>query len=185
MSTHTPATGRRWQAALILSVFLIAVVAAAAGGWWYARESPPHQGPIVLISVDQLSPDSLIAYGSTRSANPDIDALAADAVVFDHAYAHGLQVLPAHASMLTGQLPYQHGVRDDGGFVLKPDARTLAEMLKSRGFNTGAAVSSFLLRRDTGVAQGFTFFDADIPAEQHRRPVIERSGDATIEAAER
>lgn len=185
MPNHPPARGRRWQATLIISLFLLAVVAAAAGGWWYARESPPHQGPILLIAVDQLSTDALGSYGAARSDNPDVDALAADSVVFEQAYAHGLQVLPSNASLLTGQLPYQHGVRDDGGFVLKPEARTLAELMKSRGFNTGAAVSSFLLRRDTGLAQGFTFFDAEIPDGPRHQPVIDRSGEGTIEAAER
>jgi len=76
-------------------------------------------------------------------------------------------------------------VRDDGGFALKPEVRTLAEVLKNRGFNTGAAVSSFLLRRETGMAQGFNFFDGEIPTEERREPAIERSGDATIDAAER
>jgi tetratricopeptide (TPR) repeat protein len=185
MSNQLPAAGRSWQAVLILSVFLIAVVAAAAGGWWYARESPPHQGPIVLISVDRLPPRELGVYGASRSNTPAIDALAADAVVFDQAYTHSLQVLPAHASLFTGQLPFQHGVRDDGGFILKEDARTLAEMLKNRGFNTGGTVSSFLLRRDTGIAQGFTFFDADIPEGPRHAPVIERSGEQTIDAAEK
>src|SRR5687767_14686520 len=106
MSKHPSAPGRRWQAVLILSAFLIAVIAAAAGGWWYAREAPPHQGPIVLISVDRLPPEDLGAYGAARSDSPAIDALAADAVVFDQAYSHTLQVLPAHASLLTGQLPF-------------------------------------------------------------------------------
>jgi tetratricopeptide (TPR) repeat protein len=185
MPTHPPATGRRWQVTLIITIFFLAVVAAAAGGWWYARESPPHQGPLLLIAVDELSPESLGAYGAVHSDNPAIDALAAQSVVFDQAYAHALQMLPSYASLLTGQLPFQHGVRDDGGFVLKPEVRTLAEVLKNRGFNTGAAVSSFLLRRETGLAQGFTFFDADIPDRVHRAPAITRSGDATIDAAER
>ena len=45
---------RSWQVTLILTLFFIAVAGAAGIGWWYARESPPHQGPIVLISVDGL-----------------------------------------------------------------------------------------------------------------------------------
>src|SRR5690242_20087396 len=116
MRTHPAAIRRRWQVAFIVSIFFVAVVAAAAAGWWYAREAPPHQGPILLISVDQLSPDALSAYGAAKSNTSDLDTLTTDAVVFDQAYAHGVQVLPAHASMLTGQLPFQHGVRDDGGF---------------------------------------------------------------------
>ena len=46
------ASGRRWQAVLIVVLFLAAVVAAAFTGWRYARESPPHQGPIIIISAD-------------------------------------------------------------------------------------------------------------------------------------
>src|SRR5918993_390193 len=153
MSKHPSTPGRRWQAALILSAFLIAVIAAAAGGWWYAREAPPHQGPIVLISVDGLRAGRLAAYGAPQGDTPAIDALAADAVVFERAYTHSPLTLPANASLLAGQLPFEHGVRDEAGFALKDDTRSLAELLRNRGFETGAAGSSFLLRPESGVAQ--------------------------------
>jgi tetratricopeptide (TPR) repeat protein len=186
MSRHSPAPIRRWQAALILTVFGMAVTAAAAGGWWYARESTPVQGPIVLISVDGLEPEELRAYGAATSAAPAIDAVSTDAVVFERAYAHSPLSLPAHASILAGQLPFEHGVRDDAGFALGEDARSIAELLRSRGFETGAAVSSFLLRPESGVAQGFTFFDAELSAEPGQNsPVVVRDGERTTEAAER
>ena len=118
---------RRWQATLIVTLVFTAAVGAAAVGWWYARESPPHQGPIVLLAVDGLSSGALTSYGARTSAAPAIDALAAESVVFDHAYVHSLQMLPAFASLLTGQLPFDHGVRDEAGFALKTDTRTLAE----------------------------------------------------------
>src|SRR5688572_9039125 len=168
MPNTTPARVRRWQATVILTLFFFAVAGAAAIGWWYARESPPHQGPIVLISVDRMAkpapadavPAGARASAATPSPQPAglaIDALAADSVVFERAYTHSPQTLPAHASLLSGQLPPDHGVRDDAGFTLRDDVRTLAEHLRSRGFNTGAAVSSFLLRPETGIAQGFAF----------------------------
>jgi hypothetical protein len=166
-------------------VFFLAFAGAAAIGWWYARESPAHQGPIVLISVDGLPAAELPAYGAQRTDTPAIDALAADAVVFDRAYAHSPQVLPAHASILSGQLPLQHGVRDDAGFALAGDVQTLAELLRSRGFETGAAVSSFLLRPDTGVAQGFRFYDAELPdIAADAVPALARDGSRTLDAAE-
>ncbi len=186
MSRHSPAPLRRWQVALILTVFGMAVTAAAAGGWWYARESTPAQGPIVLISVDGLQPDELEVYGGSSSRSPAIDAVSADAVVFERAYAHSPLTLPAHASILAGQLPFEHGVRDEAGFALSDDARSLAELLRNRGFETGAAVSSFLLRPESGVAQGFSFFDAELSPEPGQdSPVVERSGERTTEAAER
>ena len=186
MPRHSSAPLRRWQAALILAVFGMAVTAAAAGGWWYARESTPVQGPIVLISVDGLEPDELRAYGAVSSVAPAIDAVSGDAVVFERAYAHSPLSLPAHASILAGQLPFEHGVRDDAGFALSEDARSIAELLQNRGFETGAAVSSFLLRPESGVAQGFTFFDAELSAEPGQEsPVLHRDGERTTEVAER
>jgi tetratricopeptide (TPR) repeat protein/peptidoglycan hydrolase-like protein with peptidoglycan-binding domain len=169
MSKPRPAKIRSWQVTLILTLFFIAVAGAAGIGWWYARESPAHQGPIVLISVDGLAAERIpgkLEAADARTAAADatnqdagaIAALAADAVVFERAYTHSAQMLPAHASMLSGQLPFEHGVRDDAGFVLDDNVRTLAELLRNRGFGTGAAVSSFLLRRDTGVGRGFSFY---------------------------
>lgn len=182
----TAAAARRWQVTIIFTVFGVAVAAAAVAGWWYARESTPHQGPIVLISVDGLHPATLQAYGGSGAATPGIDALARDAVVFERAYAHSPLMLPAHASMLAGQLPFEHGVRDEAGFALGDEAQSMAELLRNRGFETGAAVSSFLLRPESGVAQGFSFFDAELPAGSGEEgPVVERDGAQTAEAAAR
>jgi arylsulfatase A-like enzyme/Flp pilus assembly protein TadD len=178
---------RRWRAALILAISAVAIAAAAFGGWWYARESPPHQGPIVLISIDTLRADRLPAYGYTRVQTPALDALAADGVVFERAYSHSPQTLPAHASLLTGRLPFEHGVRDNVGYALAEDEETLPELLRNRGFSTGAAVSSYVLRHDTGIAQGFTSYDAELPAAAPESSVgaVQRDGGATVDAAER
>lgn len=176
----------RWQATLIVTLFFIAVAGAAGIGWWYARESPAHQGPIVLIATGGAPVSELPPYGPGRVDGDALEALAADAIVFERAYSHSPQLLPAHASILTGRLPFEHGVRDDAGFHLAGDLRTLPELLRSRGFRTGAAVSSFLLRPESGVAQGFTFFDASLPlAPPGAPPALERSGTATAAAAER
>jgi tetratricopeptide (TPR) repeat protein len=172
----------RWLAGLIIALFFVAVAGAAAIGWWYARESPPLQGPILLVSVDGVPATDLSAYGAQRTDTPAIDALASEAVVFERAYTHSPQTLPAHASLLTGRLPIEHGVRDDAGFSLPEDTSTLAELLRNRGFATGAAVSSFLLRARTGLGQGFSFFDDEM---SRGADATDRSGSQTIDVAER
>ena len=185
MSNPAPAA-RTWRAALIVGLVFVAVAIAALAGWWYAREALPHQGPIVLISIDGLRPDRLPAYGASRTDTPSIDALAADSVVFERAYTHSPLTLPAHASLLAGQLPFEHGVRDEAGFVLKDEAQSLAELLANRGFETGAAVSSFLLRRESGVAQGFSFFDMETSEPSNGLdPIVWPDGLQTADAAER
>ena len=140
---------------------LVAACAALAafGGWRFARASAPISGPVVLVSVDALRADRLPAYGHASGRTPAIDALAADGVVFERAYAHAPLTLPSHASLLSGRLPFQTRVRDNAGFVLDDDQRMLAEILRDRGYATGAVVSSFALRRATGIDQGFSFFD--------------------------
>src|SRR5437667_931243 len=132
----------------------LGTILAAVGGWRYARASAPVSGPIVVISIDTLRADHLPAYGYTKLQTPAIDALAADGVVFERAYSHAPQTLPAHVSLLSGRLPFETGVRDNVGFSVKPGERLLPQMLRERGFATGGVVSSYVLRKETGIGQG-------------------------------
>ena len=164
---------------------------AAVGGWRYARASAPVSGPIVLISIDTLRADHLPAYGYTQVQTPAIDALAADGVVFERAYSHAPQTLPAHAALLSGRLPFETGVRDNVGFTVEAGERLLPQMLRDRGLRTGGVVSAYVLRKETGIGQGFDFFDGDMPpsspelthrpgaARRHRRPSRSPSAGST------
>jgi choline-sulfatase len=167
---------RPFRYTFILGLVALGTALAAVGGWRFARASAPVSGPIILISIDTLRADHLPAYGYRKLQTPTIDALAADGVVFERAYSHAPQTLPAHASLLSGRLPFETGVRDDAGFVVKPGERLLAEILSDRGYSTGAVVSSYSLRKETGLAQGFAFFDGNMP---------ERAPDAAWEPVKR
>ncbi len=114
---------------------------AAVGGWRYARASAPLSGPIIMISIDTLRADHLPPYGYTRLRTPAIDALAADGVLFERAYSHSPQTLPAHAALLSGRLPFENGVRDDDGAVVRSGERLLPQMLRDRGYATAPSCS--------------------------------------------
>src|SRR3954470_1282054 len=131
---------RPFRFTFILILAAMGTGLAVVGGWRYARASAPVSGPIIVISIDTLRADHLPAYGYTRVKTPAIDALAADGSVFERAYSHAPQTLPAHVAMLSGQLPFDTGVRDNVGFSVKPGERLLSQMLKERGFATGAVV---------------------------------------------
>jgi RNA polymerase sigma factor (sigma-70 family) len=124
---------RPFRYTFILAVVALATALAAVGGWRYARASAPVNGPIILVSVDSLRADRLPAYGNHRIETPAFDTLAKDGVVFERAYSHSPQTLPAHVAMLTGQLPFETGMRDGAGFIVKAETRLLAEMLRDRG----------------------------------------------------
>lgn len=155
---------------VILVVVTLSGCLAAFGGWRFAKASAPVNGPIVLVSIDSLRADHLPTYGYAAGRTPAIDALAADGVVFERAYAHVPQTLPAHTAILTGRLPFETGVRDAAGFTVPGSVRTVAELLRDRGYATGGIVSSFLLRKDTGIGRGFAFFDAELPVPDDRAP---------------
>ena len=153
--------GRSFRYIVILVLFALGTGLAAVAGWRYARTSAPVNGPIILVSIDALRADHLPAYGYRGVQTPNIDALAGDGVVFERAYAHAPLTLPAHAALLSGRLPMDTGVRDNVGFAIPDSERLIGAMLSVRGYATAAVVSSFALRKETGVGQGFSFFDDD------------------------
>ena len=132
---------------------------------------------VVLISIDTLRADHLPAYGYAAVATPAIDALRRDGILFTAAYSHVPLTLPSHAALLTGLLPFENGVRDNAGFRLAAGHPTIATILKARGYATGAAVSSFVLRRDRGLDAGFDLYDDAVAG-----PTKERAGADTVRA---
>ncbi len=119
--------------------------------------------PIVIFSIDTLRSDRLPAYGYDKVETPAIDALAKEGVLFERAYSQIPLTLPSHATMLTGLLPGQHGVRDNLGYLFDSTKHPyLPKLLKAAGYSTGAAVSSYVLRGETGLDAGFDFYESGI-----------------------
>ena len=154
--------------------------------------SPSHNTPVILISIDTLRSDHLPAYGYRGVATPNIDALRADSILYERAYSHVPLTLPSHVSILTGMLPADHGVRDNVGFRLADSVPTLQESLKKNGYATGAAVSAFVLRRETGIAKGFDFFDDNVEPMSGQSvngqtviSRVQRDGAETLQAGQR
>ena len=154
---------RPFRHTLILAVVTCGTLLTAVGGWRYARVSAPLGGPVIIISIDTLRADHLPAYGYTHVKTPAIDRLAADGLVFERAYAHAPQTWPAHAALLSGRLPFETGVRDDADTRLAAGERLLPALLRDRGYVTAGVVSAYTLRKETGIGQGFDFFDDHVP----------------------
>ena len=125
-------------------------------------EAPPPN--VVLITIDTLRADHLGCYGYFRKTSPNIDALAAESVLFENCSVPMATTLPSHVSMLTGTWPIEHGVLANvshGGKVFKPapGARSLAQALSEIGFATAGFVSAKPLRRHSGIDAGFATYD--------------------------
>jgi arylsulfatase A-like enzyme/Flp pilus assembly protein TadD len=183
-----PRLAGAFQARLPVAFVLAVGLAAAVGGCERVADRQTRPVPptnILLITIDTLRADALGAYGNSGAATPWMDRLAAGGVRFASARAHNVLTLPSHANILTGQLPQDHGIRDNAGFRLRADEPTLATRLKALGFRTGAFVSAFPLDSRFGLGRGFDVYE-DSFVDATPRPSFleqERPGAETVAAA--
>jgi arylsulfatase A-like enzyme len=113
---------------------------------------------LVFVLVDTLRADGLAVYGGPPDLMPELNAIAAQSLVFQNVLANATWTRPSVASLFTGLLPEEHGAVDRGD-ALSHDRVTLAELLSERGYTTAAFVSNFgAVGRSVGFAQGFQEF---------------------------
>ncbi len=117
---------------------------------------------VLLVTLDTTRADRLGAYGYEQAHTPALDALANEGVVFDAAYSPAPMTLAAHATMMTGLLPPEHGARVNGIHRLAEGVPTLGEWLQADGYRTGAFVAAFVLDAKFGLARGFDHYDDDL-----------------------
>jgi tetratricopeptide (TPR) repeat protein len=113
---------------------------------------------VLIVTIDTLRGDALGCYGGP-ARTPNIDRAAAEGIRFTSAHAQTVVTLPAHASILTGTYPFQHGYRENSGYRLKPGMPTIATLLNAQGFATGAFVGAFPLDARFGLTPGFDVYD--------------------------
>ncbi len=163
-----------------------------AGVWGFALvlllgcASEPAAGPerIVLITVDTLRADHLGCYGAASAHTPHLDTLAARGVRFEAALSPAPLTLPAHASLMTGVDPPQHGVRHNSIHRLGSQLPTLAEGLRGAGYATAAFVGALVLDARFGLDRGFDIYDDQTSGRvSGSTGYAERRADAVVDAA--
>lgn len=125
-----------------------------------AGDAGTEQRPnVVIISLDTTRRDHLSLYGYGKATTPFIDEVAADGWVFERAFTVDTNTNPAHATLLTGLYPHEHGSQANG-MVLDPTIPTLAVTLDELGYRTGAFVSGAPLRdAASGLGRGFQVYE--------------------------
>ena len=101
---------------------------------------------LLVVTLDTTRANALGCYGNDRAVTLLLDALSRRSVRFATAVSVAPVTLPRLvASIFTGRYPYQHGVRLNAEYRLGSGETTLAERLRSRGYETAAFVSAFVL----------------------------------------
>ena len=99
---------------------------------------------IVYILADDLGYGDLSCYGQKHFKTPNIDRLANQGMLFTQHYAGCAVCAPSRSSLLTGLTTGHTPIRgnkswkDEGQYPLPAQSFTIAEMLKTAGYVTGA-----------------------------------------------
>jgi arylsulfatase A-like enzyme/thioredoxin-like negative regulator of GroEL len=136
-----------------------------------------HQPDVLIVTWDTVRADHV-----GLDHTPVWNALAERAAVFTHARTPVPITLPAHASIMTGVNPPNHGARDNGTWPINDALPTLAERFRDAGWSTGAFVSASVLDSRYGIARGFSTYNDHITPGKNR-VVAHRPGSQTVDHA--
>ena len=139
---------------------------------------------VLLITIDTLRFDRLSVYTDKYLRTKNIEEFSRSSLVFTRAFSHNPVTLPAHTNILTGVTPLYHGISDNTGFRLGDKFLTIAEYLKSKGYDTGAFVGAFPLDSRFGLSQGFNLYDDNYGAHNEMKIFfVERKAEKVITPA--
>jgi arylsulfatase A-like enzyme len=139
-------------------------LALSACGHNKEKEQLPN---IVYILADDLGYGDLSCYGQKKFQTPNIDKLAQQGMLFRQHYSGCTVSAPSRSSLMTGLHTGHTPIRGnkemipEGQLPLPADSYTIAEMLKTKGYSTGAFGKwglGFISTEGSPGAQGFDEF---------------------------
>jgi choline-sulfatase len=178
------------DAAFTLTVMIRkAVVGASLVFLCFSFAAAASKTNLVLITLDSVRADRMGFLGAKGALTPNLDGLAGESIVFEHAYAQAPASVVSHATILSGAYPQSTGMSEIGG-TLSSSLPYLPDLLNTQAYRTAAFVGSIDLDPQNGLAQGFErgfqTFDADfrpaLPGDA-RPAVTERRGDQVVARA--
>jgi len=107
-------------------------------------ETPTRLPNIIYILADDLGYGDLSCYGQKNFSTPNIDKLAAQGMLFTQHYSGSTVCAPSRSSLMTGLhtghtfIRGNKEVRPEGQQPLADEVITLPEILKEKGYVTGA-----------------------------------------------
>ncbi len=123
----------------IVTIIFIGFLLGCQNNSEEVAESPGNDKPnIVIFLADDLGYGDLGSYGNPIIKTPHIDKFAAEGVRMTDFHSAGTVCSPSRAGLLTGRNPYRSGffyIASEKTY-LKDDEYTIAELLKTAGYET-------------------------------------------------
>lgn len=152
------------MAPLVAACALLQLWGTRIPRWIHATPSSVQAAPdarpgadrpnVVLIVLDTTRADALGCYGNTEGLSPRLDALAAEATLYEQAISSAPWTVPSHASLFTGYYTVTHGCDSEPHRWLDDGFVTLSEHLAALGYQTVALSANEYLSA-SNLLQGF------------------------------
>lgn len=113
---------------------------------------------LVFILTDTLRKDKVSVYNSEIKFTEALDDFGQEATVFSEAVANAPWTLPSHASIFTGEYPWEHGATQRN-LKLDTDTDLIAEKLAGNGYRSKCISVNGFLSRQFGLVEGFSEVD--------------------------
>ena len=113
------------------------------------KEAENKRPNIIFIMTDDHAYQALSAYDDTRINTPNLDELASEGMLFNHAYVTNSICAPSRATILTGKHSHLNGVRDNGA-VFDSTQQTYPKLLQEEGYQTAVIGKWHLKSQPTG-----------------------------------
>lgn len=124
-------------------VIVFAIV--ACGRQKMTNETSQKRKPnIIFILADDLGYGDLSITGQKKFATPNIDKLAKDGILFTQHYSGSTVCAPSRSALMTGLhtghtfIRGNKEIQSEGQYPMGAEVVTVAELLKSKGYVTGA-----------------------------------------------
>lgn len=119
---------------------------------------------VLIIAVDNLGVNQLTCPSDSVTdadahLRSGIFSMCQESIRFTHAYTTSTLSGPALASILTGQYPFQHKLRNNGKSFLSSGFKTLAETAHLKNYATAFFSGGAPVLRKLNLHQGFDIFD--------------------------
>ncbi len=108
--------------------------------------------PIILISIDNLSPDYI-------KNMPNLLNFSKEGISLENCFTPYPLCLPAHLTILTSEKPIETKCFLNEFYYLKKETKTLPQILKEKGYKTYGFVSGKPLKKTSGINKGFDLYN--------------------------
>jgi uncharacterized sulfatase len=149
---------------------LLALTASATGS---AQDDKPN---FLIILADDCTHSDLPIYGGQNAKTPNIDALARESLVFNHAYLSEAMCQPCRSELYTGQFPVRNGSAWNHS-ASRPETTSIAQHLGQLGYRVGLSGKVHVAPRTVFAFEKVDGFDANCvrsPTQPHTtEPITE------------